>query len=240
MISALASVQSTNIGTGVIIHEFAVVRQGAKIGRGTVLHPHVVIGDGVVIGDDCEIFAGSVIGKEPKGSGATSRQPTFEPAIVIGPNSSVGPHAVIFYDVHIGANTLVGDGASIREQCRIGSRCIISRHVTLNYNVTVGDDSKVMDLTHLTGNMIVGSRVFISTMVATTNDNALGRNGYADSLRGPSLRDGCQIGAGAVLLPGINVGEDAIVAAGAVVTRDVPAGSLVMGMPARARPPLGG
>jgi acetyltransferase-like isoleucine patch superfamily enzyme len=234
MISKLAVVESTEIGANVRIAEFAIVRAGARLGNDVVIHPHVVVGPGVTIGDGVEIFPGAFIGREPKGAGALARQPVFERTISIGANASIGPHAIIYYDVTIGENTLIADGASIREKCRIGSRCIISRYVTINYNTTVGDRTKVMDLTHVTGNMTIGNDVFISVNVGSTNDNAIGKAGYSeDRVLGPTIEDGAAVGVGASLLPGVRIGAGAIVGAGAVLTKDVAAETLVMGMPAR-------
>ena len=236
MISSRAVVESTSLGTGVRVAEFSVIRAGAKIGDRCVIHPFVVVGDGVEIDADTEVFPGAVLGKEPRGADATSRSPSFAHRLRVGKGCSVGPHVVLFYDVEIGDGTLLGDGASIREQGRVGSGCIISRYVTLNYDVHVGDRSKVMDNTHLTGRMRIGKSVFISTGVSTTNDNAMGRGGYVEEeIRGPIVEDEAMIGAGVILLPGTRVGRGAVVGAGAVVTRDVPAGSVVMGIPARAR-----
>ena len=233
-ISEKAVVQTDFLGDNVTIHEFAVIRPGVRIANDVIIHPHVVINEDVVIGDGAEIFPGAVIGKEPKGAGALARQPSFEKKLVIGPNCSVGPHAVIFYDVEIGAGTLIGDGASIREQCRIGSRCIISRYVTINYNTRVGNRTKIMDLTHITGNCTIGDDVFISTTVGMTNDNMIGQAEYEEGrVKGPTICNGAVIGAGATLLPGVVIGEKAVIGAGAVVTRDVQENTVVMGMPAR-------
>jgi acetyltransferase-like isoleucine patch superfamily enzyme len=69
--------------------------------------------------------------------------------------------------------------------------------------------------------------------VTTTNDDTMNRSQPGAPLRGATLRRACRVGAGAVLLPGVTVGEEAFVAAGAVVTNDVPAGAVVMGVPAR-------
>jgi UDP-2-acetamido-3-amino-2,3-dideoxy-glucuronate N-acetyltransferase len=80
---------------------------------------------------------------------------------------------------------------------------------------------------------VVEHDVFVAPGVITTNDPTAGRRGPGQELRGPTLRRACRIGAGAVLLPGVEVGEEAFVAAGAVVTADVPARAVVMGVPAR-------
>jgi acetyltransferase-like isoleucine patch superfamily enzyme len=137
--------------------------------------------------------------------------------------------------VKIGRNTLIGDGASIREQCRIGDDCIISRCVTMNYNVRVGARTKIMDNTHITGNTVIGEDCFISLCVGTTNDNAIGKLPYdAARVRGPIIEDGAAIGAGATILPAIRIGKGAVVGAGAVVSRDVLPDTVVKGVPARA------
>jgi UDP-3-O-[3-hydroxymyristoyl] glucosamine N-acyltransferase len=222
---------AAQIGADVTIGPFAVVG-AATIGDKAVIHPHVVIGDSVEIGKAVEIFPGAIIGREPKPAGAASRPVEYVRSLRIADGCSIGAHAVIYYDVEIGEETLIGDGASIREQCRIGTRCIISRYVTINYNTRIGDRVKVMDLTHLTGNMLLEDDSFVSCLVGTTNDNVI-REGYGDHVVGPVIRRGAIIGGGASLLPGTEVGEDAFIGAGAVVTRAVPASETWVGNPAR-------
>lgn len=227
-----AVVHTNDIGENVTIMEFAVVREGVKIGSNVIIHPFVVIESGVIIGDNVEIFPGTYIGKVPKGA-ALARKPEFIPRVVIDDNCSIGPHAVIYYDVEIGANTLIGDGASVREKCRIGSNCILSRYVTVNYATKIGNNTKIMDSTHITGNCTVGNNVFISLLVGSTNDNAIGKLGYEEGrVVGPNIEDGAAIGAGAMLMPAITIHKNAIVGANSVVTRDVPEGAVVMGSPA--------
>ncbi|MCP9223439.1 transferase [Erythrobacter sp. LQ02-29] len=224
---------SAKLGANVSVGPFVIIGD-AEIGDGCVIHSHCVIGDGVALGQKVEVFPGALIGREPKGAGATARQPSFERKIEIGDSCSIGPHSVIYYDVKIGDSTLIGDGASIREQCSVGSRCIISRYVTINYNTTVGDDAKVMDLTHLTGNMEVGSGAFVSTLVGSTNDNVISL-GYGDHIVGPKIEPNATVGAGSILLPGVRIGTGALVAAGSTVTKDVDPDTTVFGTPARAR-----
>lgn len=234
MISDKAVVLTDKIGEGTVVHEFAVVRKEVSIGNNVVIHPHVVIENGVTIGNNVEIFPGTYIGKVPKGAGALARIPEFETFVEIGADCSIGPNAIIFYDVRVGNNTLIGDGASIRERSRIGSFDIIGRYVTVNYNTVINDRVKVMDHSWLAGNMKIGKGVFISGCVATANDNAIGRLGFdEDRIVGPYIEDGAAIGLGALLLPGTHIGKSAIVGAGAVVTKDVPPYAVVMGVPAK-------
>ena len=229
-----AVIDSTDIGSGVTVGEFAVVRDGARLEDGVVIHPHVVIEDGVLVGPQTEVFPGAFLGKEPKGASVVARQLRFDRKVIVGGGSSIGPHVVLFYDVEIGEGTLLGDGASIREGCRIGRDCLISRYVTINYDTVVGDRTKIMDLTHLTGNCRVGSDAFISMAVGTTNDNSpLVLNGNVEQrVRGPVIEDGAMVGGGATLLPGVNIGARAVVAAGSVVTKDVLPLTMVAGVPA--------
>lgn len=233
MISEYAVVKTKKIGNEVSIGEFSVIEEDVVIGNNVVIHPNVVISSGVVIKDGVEIFPGALIGKEPKGAGALARTPIFERKVLIGANSSISPNAVIYYDVEIGEQTLIGDGASIREQCKIGSNCIISRYVTINYNTIIGDRTKIMDLTHITGNCIIGNDVFISVNVGTVNDNKIGKEGYSERVLGPVIEDGASIGAGATLLQKVVIGKNSIVSANSLVRKDVKENSLVMGNPAK-------
>jgi acetyltransferase-like isoleucine patch superfamily enzyme len=205
------------------------------IDRGVVIHDFVTVYPNVHIAPNVEVFEGAVIGRPPVATRAIARQvsPQLKPT-KIGAGSVISPHAVIYTDVQIGEETLIADNVSIREQCRIGKKCIIGRNVTIQFNTTIGNASTIMDLTNITGNMIIGSHVFISTLVATTNDNYFSRKGYDESfVRGPVIEDYVRVGAGANILPGVRIGAGALVAAGAVVTRDVPPKKLVMGIPAR-------
>jgi acetyltransferase-like isoleucine patch superfamily enzyme len=235
MISKLAVVETDRIGKNVQIAEFSVIRDGVVLGDNVIVHPHVVIEPGVIIGNDVEIFPGTYVGKTPKGVGATVRQITFESRVLIGDCCAIGPNVVIFYDVTVGNNTLIGDGASLREGVQVGNHCLLSRHVTVNYNSKIGNHTRIMDLTHITGNCEVGDNVFISVLVSTTNDNVVITREYEEGqIKGPCVQNGATVGAGACLLPGVVIGEGAFVGANAVVTKDVQPYDLVIGIPARA------
>mgnify|MGYP001020451000 CR=1 FL=1 len=235
VISDKAVVQTKQLGSNVEIREFAVIRDEVTIGNNVLIHPHVVIESGVVIGENVEIFPGAYIGKQPKGPGL-ARRPVFKPYVRIGDNCSIGPHAVIYYEVEIGNNCLIGDGASIREKCVVGNNTLIGRYTTILYSTIIGNDTKIMDLVNITGNSSVGNNVFIAANVGCANDNAIGKIPYDENrMIGPHIKDEASIGIGALLLPGIVIGKNAVVGAGAVVTAHVPDNSVVMGIPARVK-----
>ena len=235
MISQAAIVETSDVGANVSIKEFAVIRDRVKLGNNVIIHPLVVIESGVIIGDDVEIFPGAYIGKEPKSAkGVLARPISFVSKIVIGNQVSIGPCAIIYYDVEIGDASLIGDAASIRENCKIGNHSVIGRHVTVNYNVQIGDRTKIMDHSWLAGNMRIGNDVFISGGVLTTNDNMLGGKSYsAERVQGPFIDDGVMIGVAVAILPGVTIGKNAIIGAGTVVTKNVEPNTVVMGVPAR-------
>ncbi|HSK50524.1 MAG TPA: DapH/DapD/GlmU-related protein [Solirubrobacterales bacterium] len=228
-----AVVETDSLGADISVGEFAIVREGAVLGDGVTIGPHSIVESGVEVGAGTEVLAGTLLGRRPRAVGAVARVPTYGERILIGPGCVIGPHAIVYYDVEIGAEVLVADGASIRELCSVAQGVVIGRGVTLDREVRIGRGTRVMDKAHLTGGMEIGEGVFISTMVATTNDSTFGREYVEHVVKGPTIESGAMIGGGASLLPGVRIGRDAVVGSGAVVTADVEPGTTVMGVPAR-------
>ena len=217
------------------IADTAIIYDDVEIEEGVIVHDYVVIYPNTKIEKGCEIYDHCVLGKLPTSPGITSRELKTEYSqLVIGENSILCPGVVLYAGSRIGCNNLLGDCCSIREECNIGNNCIISRNVSVNYNTCIGNDTKIMDNAHITGNMKIGNHVFISVLVATTNDNTMGREGYnEDQMQGPTISDHVTVGAAANILPGVHIGENAIIGASALVTKDVPAHKVVMGVPAK-------
>jgi len=237
-IHSSAVVESSAIGDGVSIGEFSIVRAGATIGDGVSLHPHVIVEAGVEIGPGTEVLPGSYLGRRPRAAGAVIRKPTYAERLRIGADCAIGAHAVVYYDVEIGDATLLGDHVSIREKTWIGSRCTVGRSNAIDREVRIEDGSTSMFACNIVAKTVVGKDVFIGAHFVTTNDNALGAEGWdAETAPGISIEDGARIGAAVTLVPGVTIGRGAFVAAGSVVTRDVAAESRVMGVPARPSPP---
>ena len=205
-------------------------------GSNCEIYEHAVIFESVTLGDNVTVFPGAVIGRPPRSTGATrlKADTSFAP-VRIGNNCVIGANAVIYSDVQIGDNTMICDTACVREGCRIGSFCVIAMGVTINYSTIIGDHVRVMDNTHLTGNMTIEDGVFVGMLVTTANDNFMGRKPPPEGVKqmGPTIRRFATIAQGACILPGVEIGENAIVGANAVVTKDVQPRTVVTGVPAR-------
>jgi UDP-2-acetamido-3-amino-2,3-dideoxy-glucuronate N-acetyltransferase len=190
--------------------------------------PGTVLGDGVVVHD------GAVVGKQPVLSprSTASRDPL--PPAVLGAGTIVSRGATVFAGATLGARVLVGDGACVRERCVIGDDVVIGHGSLVENDTAIGARTKIQALAYVTAYTTMEEDVFIAPCVVTTNDNYMGRTEKRHAeRRGPTIRRGARIGGGAVLLPGIEVGEEAFVGAGAVVTKDVPARAVVVGNPAK-------
>jgi acetyltransferase-like isoleucine patch superfamily enzyme len=116
----------------------------------------------------------------------------------------------------------------------MADNCILGRGSLIENDTTVGAGTRIQAEAYVTAYSTLEEDVFIAPCVVTTNDNFMGRTEKRKSLmKGPTIRRGARVGGGAVLLPGIEIGEEAFVGAGAVVTKDVPPRKLVVGSPAR-------
>ena len=149
--------------------------------------------------------------------------------------------AVVAPDAIVGPATRVWHFAQIREGARIGAQCNVGKGVYVGAGVVVGDRCKIENNASLFEGLTVEDRVFIGPHVVFTNDrtpratNPDGTLQTADdwTVGKTTVRRGASIGAGAVIIPGLDIGRYAMVGAGAVVTHDVPAHAVVVGNPAR-------
>lgn len=202
-----------------------------------IQEPGSWVHDNVVCAGDAVVGHGSMIGIFPKATAANRRVVDSDlPAGRIGKRAVVGAFCAIYMDVRIGKDCRIGDHATIREGVRIGDRSVIGTNADIQYGCKIGSDVRVMNGAHITGGTIIGDGTFIGPGAMTANDMHVDLEDYQD--RGqvaPIIGRKVFIGVGAILLPGVRIGDGAIIAAGALVTRDVEAGATVLGMPARER-----
>jgi UDP-2-acetamido-3-amino-2,3-dideoxy-glucuronate N-acetyltransferase len=213
---------------GLVLSPTATIGRGVSFGANVVVHGDVLIGDGVTVQD------GAILGKRPTLAARSSTPRTLLDPLVIEAGAAVCAQAIVFAGARIAAGAIVGDQACVRERARIGEGSVVGRAVLVDNDVVVGARVRLQSNVYLTAYSIVEDDVFVGPCAMTTNDDTMGRHGEARAeLRGATLRRACRVGGGAVLLPGIEIGEEAFVAAGAVVTNDVAPRALVMGIPAR-------
>ena len=219
----------TQLGYNSVVHEDVRIGTNCRIGSGVVIHPGTVIGSNVRIDDN------TVIGKLPmKAALSAVTQDQVLDACVIEDDCMVGAMVVIYRGCVVRKKVMVADMASIRENVEVGEFTIIGRGVTIENKVRVGSRCKLETEAYITALSEIEDGCFIAPEVTFTNDNFLGRTKERFKYhKGVTMKRGARIGANVTVLPGLTLGEDALVAAGSVVTRDVPARKIVLGSPAR-------
>jgi acetyltransferase-like isoleucine patch superfamily enzyme len=141
--------------------------------------------------------------------------------------------AVLYAGSRIAAGAIIGDQAQVRERVMVGPRTVVGRGSTVDFDCRVGEHVSIQTGVYVTGGSIVEDDVFLGPGVTTTNDNTMGRHAPGEALAGPTFRRACRVGGGVILVPGVEIGEEAFVAAGALVTRDIGAREVAIGVPAR-------
>ncbi len=199
-----------------------------EVAQSAIVYP------GTVLGDGCKILDGAVVGKQPTLSPrSTTKREELGPA-ELGPGTIVSTEAIVFAGTRIGARVIVGDQACVRERVTIGDDVVVGRGSLVENDTTIGALTKIQADAYITAYSTLEDNVFIAPCVVTTNDNFMGRTEKRyELIKGPTIRRGARVGGGAILCPGVEIGEEAFVGAGAVVVKDVPPRTLVVGNPAR-------
>jgi acetyltransferase-like isoleucine patch superfamily enzyme len=212
---------------GLVVDDDVVLPHDIEIGANVVIHAGVEFGAAVRVQD------GAIVGK-PVVLARTSRA-ELRPAerTSIGEGVTVAAQAVVVAGAAVDAGAFIGDQAHVRERAVIGGNSAVGRGSAIDNDVVIGERVRLQTGCYITAYSTVEDDVFIGPGVYTYNDNSMGRHEKGVGVVGVVLRRACRVGGGARILPGIEIGEEAFVATGAVVTRNVPKRTLVMGVPAK-------
>ena len=188
---------------------------------GVILYPNVTLGE------DCDLQPPCVVGKPPRGAGEGERP------LAIGAGAVIRPFTTIYAGSTFGAGLQTGQGASIREDNHLGDDVSVGTNAVLEFGNRIGSRVRIhsgcfLELVTIEDDVFVGPNV-----VFTDDPHPMGCPRYQDCKGGPVVRRLARIGANSTILPGVEIGQGALVGAGSVVVHDVPAGAVVAGSPAR-------
>jgi UDP-2-acetamido-3-amino-2,3-dideoxy-glucuronate N-acetyltransferase len=206
--------------------------ENVTVGENVTFGAHVVVHDGVILGDGCIVEDGAVLGKRPRLAGRSSARGDIG-RLTVGTRVTICAGAIVFAGASVSDGAILGDQSFVRERSSIGPESVIGRGSVVDNDVTVGARVRVQTNVYLAAFSVVEDDVFLGPGATTTNDDTMARHDSHYVLRGVTLRRACRVGGAVVLTPGVEVGEEAFLAAGSVVTRDVPPRAVVMGVPAR-------
>lgn len=216
-----------SFGANVVLHD------GVNIGPGTSIGSNVVVRSHTSLGENCVVEDSVVLGKRPRLARSSSAAGRQLDRLRIGSSVTICSGAVVFAGASIGGHVIVGDQAYVRERSKIGEGSLVGRGSVIDNDVLVGQRVRIQTNVYLTAFSVVEDDVFLGPGALTTNDHTMSRHPPEMPLKGATLRRACRIGGGAVLTPGIEVGEEAFLAAGAVLTKDLPPRAVAIGVPAR-------
>ncbi len=226
---------SARISEDTTLGHFCVIGADVKIGNGCQIGHHVVIHDGTVIGDFVRIDDHTTIGKQPmRAPNSAVTQGGLQPPARIGSRCLIGAGVVLYAGCTLGEKVLVADLATIREAVAVGAFTIVGRGVAIENQCRIGRYCKLETNAYVAAYSVLEDRVFVAPGVLTSNDNFMGRTEERfKHFKGVTVQRGGRLGVGAVILPGKEIGPDAMVAAGALLTTDAPPNVIYAGVPAQ-------
>lgn len=176
----------------------------------------IILGEGALIDDEV------VLGYK------TARYDKDE-ALVIGKTARIRAYSIIYAGSVIGDNLQTGHGVVIREQNQIGNNVQIWANSVIDYGCKLGSNIKIHSLVYVAQNTIIEDDVFLAPGVMIAND----KYPLSHDLKGPHIKKNARIGINCTIMPAVTIGENVLIGAGSVVTKDVPDNSVAYGVPAR-------
>lgn len=215
------------------IAEDAEIGKNVTIGRGSIIYSGVTIGDNTVIEPFCEI--GHPTKMQVEGFDFSYQSEKLRKFVntktVIGENSIIRSQSIVYSFVITGDNFKTGHRALVREHSTLGSRCVVGTNAIIGGFCTLGDLTKVQTAAFVCQSVVLGRGVFVAPYVSFYDNKNVILGDYG--LQAAKVGNYVRIGGGSVILPQITIGDTALIAAGSVVTKDVPEKAVVMGNPAK-------
>ncbi|HEY8726756.1 MAG TPA: DapH/DapD/GlmU-related protein [Gaiellaceae bacterium] len=214
---------------GLLVGDRVEIAEDAEIGAYVVIYDDVIVAGGAVVEDNV------VLGKtDVGGRGSAERH------LRVGSGARVCTGAIVFAGVTIGDGAVLGDQTYVRQGAQIGAKTVLGRGAGVGPDAVIGERVRLQNNAMIVAGSVVEDDVFVGPNFFSMDDNTIGRRPAGVERQPCRLGRGCRIGGSVTLLPGVTVGEEAFIAAGALVTRDVPARARVMGSPARVVEPVPG
>lgn len=223
----MAVAKGARIGRNVTIEDGAIVEAGATVGDGCRIDYGVIIRAGVTLGDNSFVGAYSVLGElgyQDIKSGRGNTQP-----LAIGAGATIRSHSIVYGGTEVGEVFQTGHHATIRENVAIGHHCSVGTFSDIQNNCKLGNYVRLHSNVFLGQECVIKNYAWLFPHVVLTND----KTPPSDHLEGVCVEEFACVCAGAILLPGVKIGRDALVGAGATVTKNVGDGRIVVGSPAR-------
>jgi acetyltransferase-like isoleucine patch superfamily enzyme len=218
------SLRPSDLAPNLLIGDDVTIADDAVIGANVVIHDDVSVGPGA------RIDHGAVLGQRTRLSRTSHSEEGAGGETVIGEGAIVCPYALVGAGTGMGPHSFLGDHSCAREGVLLGSDAVVGAGCVIRENVEIGDRTRIQSHAVLGADSVIEASCFLGPGVQVIIGRTMGTPARKSP---PVLRRGCQIGAGAIILPGVEIGEEAVVGAGAVVVSDVPARARVMGVPAR-------
>jgi acetyltransferase-like isoleucine patch superfamily enzyme len=224
MMPVLSSLQPSDRAPNLLLGVDVVIADDVEIGANVVIH------DGVTVKSGARLEHGVVLGRVGMVGRRSRSVPDLPGPVLIGPGVTICPFVIVDTDVRIGAHVYIGDRVSLRPGVRIGVDASIGGATFLGRGVEIGDRVRTQNACMIGPGVEIESDSFLAATVHAIT----GRTMSASPRRPPPVfRRGCQVGCGAMVMPGVEIGEEAVVGASAVVVDDVAPGETVVGVPAR-------
>ena len=226
---------TSTIGSDVSIGHFCVIGEGVVVGDGCKIGHHVILHDGTIIGSGVRVDDNVVVGKQPMRSVRSALPDTGkQPPAIIGYRCILGTGIILYAGCRLAADILVADLATVRENVTIGTKTIVGRGVAIESHCSIGEFCKIETNAYITAYSIIEDHVFVAPGVLTSNDHFIGRTAERlAAFKGVHARRGARLAVGSVILPGVELAEESIAAAGAVVVNSTERAIIYAGIPAR-------